>query len=137
MNITTTFSCGDLAWVLHNGRPTRLTIGQVRVEHTDSPGISQAGITFDNFAAQKSHTESYMCVDTGIGSGSVYTLGESIFATEQECIAANAERLAREKAEHERRRKLRIMDALSSEGYHRERLAEIEAMKLELAELQP
>ena len=38
-----------------------------------------------------------MCVETGIGSGQVYTLDKQLFATEAECVAANAERIAQER----------------------------------------
>src|SRR5690348_13010147 len=78
MKIETTFSCGDRAWVFHNGRAVQLTIGQVQVVHTDSPGMEQPDIQFDNYAKQQDHKEAYMCVESGIGSGSVYTLGEHI-----------------------------------------------------------
>jgi hypothetical protein len=48
------------------------TIGHVRVEHTDSPGIAGEEV-FDNFKAQKEHKEQYMCIETGIGSGSLWS----------------------------------------------------------------
>lgn len=129
MKIETTFSCGDRAWVFTGEKAELLTIGQVRVEVTDSPGIEQSGIQFDNFKPQASRKEQYMCLETGIGSGSLYALGEHIFATEAECLTANAERVQqieaqkREEAEWERRY------LLSQEAELRAKLARIEAMK--------
>lgn len=68
-----------------------LTIGQVRASVTDSPGREGEEI-FDNFKPIKATEESYMCVETGIGTGNVYGL-DTIFATkeeaEQECKKRN------------------------------------------------
>ena len=75
-----------------------LTIGQVRITITDSPG--QEGETvFDNFKEQHGREESYMCIETGIGSGSVHradTLYPSIEAAQTECDRRNAEEVVNE-----------------------------------------
>ena len=97
MNIQTKFCNGDKAWTIQrNGvgvfYPFCGTIGQIRVEITDSPGRDGEEI-FDNYKPQKERVEQYMLVETGIGSGSVYTLGSHIFETKAECeemIASNA-----------------------------------------------
>lgn len=94
MNIQTKFCCGDKAWAIgwSESRGRFLfcgTIGQIRVEVTDSPGIPGETI-FDNYKATKKRVESYMLVETGIESGIVYTLGEHIFETKLECEAAIA-----------------------------------------------
>lgn len=56
------------------------TIGQIRITHTDSLGIEQDGIQFDNYKAQQSYVEEYMFVETGIGSGTIYN-SDKVFAT--------------------------------------------------------
>ena len=90
MQFNSIFSIGDKVWVIDgSGIPREVTVGQVRVCQTDSPGCGEETI-FDNYKPQKNYTEEYMCVETGIGSGNVYKLGKSIFATEQECASAIA-----------------------------------------------
>lgn len=64
-----------------------LTIGKVIIEHTDSPGLPTNEI-FDNYKPQHKYKEFYQCVETGIGTGSLYTYGESIFKTREECEQA-------------------------------------------------
>ena len=86
MEYTTTFDIGDKVWVIA-GEPQLLTVGKIIVEHTDSPGIP--GETwFDNFKPQNSYTEKYMCVESGIGTGSVWELGKNIFGSLDECRRA-------------------------------------------------
>ena len=48
-----------------------LTIGKSTVSIVDSPGV-EGREGFDNYKPQKSREESYMCVETGIESGSVF-----------------------------------------------------------------
>lgn len=52
-----------------------LTIGQVQISYTGkTEGLSEA---FDNFKSQDEKTEErYMCVESGIGSGSVYYVAD-------------------------------------------------------------
>lgn len=74
--ITPHFRMGQKAWVprYRNGQPDEpmeATVGEIKIE------ISKEGVT-----------EAYMCEETGIGTGTLYTLGESIFDTEEECRAA-------------------------------------------------
>ena len=97
MKIESRFSPGDKAWVF-NGRDgaCQMTVGQVHVVVTDSPGIDDHR-EYANYSAQESRAEEYMCVETGIGSGQVYRLDKQIFATETECVAAYAERIAQER----------------------------------------
>ena len=82
MIILTKFSNGDIVYVLRlQHRPKNwhvigpMTIGQVRVEITDSKGIEDEDV-FDNYMPQKWEREQYMCVETGIGSGILYSSGE-------------------------------------------------------------
>ena len=102
MIIETTFSCGDKAWVSCAGKVWCGTVGQVRVELTDTPGPNggmvepDCDIVWDNFKPDKRRSETYMLVETGIGSGSVYTLGEYIFATKKEAEDAMVKRIKEE-----------------------------------------
>lgn len=128
MQITTTFSPGDKAWVFHNDRAQHLTIGKVNIEITDSPGVPGES-RFSNYGPQNGRKEQYMCVETGVGSGSLYTLGERIFGTQEECEQANAERMAEIARENEERRARERTRILSQESYLREQLADIEKLK--------
>lgn len=89
MKFETTFSPGDKAYCLNLNslRIDLLTVGQVRVSHTDSPGIGEETI-FSNYQPQHEHEESYMCIESGIGSGTVYHIGKSIFKSHEEAAAA-------------------------------------------------
>lgn len=85
--IVTKVSCGDKIYSPHYKGP--LTVGQIRVILTDSKGINDGyveriNVAFDNYKPQQSYTEEYMCEETGIGSGTVYTFGKSAFLTEAE-----------------------------------------------------
>lgn len=91
MKIQTQFSCGDMAWVFCDNGPRQLTIGQVRVECTDSPGYEDS--PFHNYGAQKGYKEQYMCLETGVGSGTIWEFGVSLFADEASCIEANKARI--------------------------------------------
>ena len=92
MIITTTFSPGDLIWTCSNGALHQLTVGQVRVVVTDSPGTGDE--MFDNYKAQSAYLEEYMCVETGIGGGRVYELGKTAFLSREACAQAYADELA-------------------------------------------
>ena len=98
MKIETRFSPGDLAWVFNGSTDAhQLTIGQVSVTVIDSPGASSTSL-FSNYRPQQSREERYMCVESGIGSGTVYTLDVHIFAAREQCLAANAVRIGAELA---------------------------------------
>ena len=74
-------------------------IGLVRVEAIDSPGLPGEDL-FDNYKPRVGRKEEYMLVETGIGTGSVYT-EEHLCSTEAEA-AELAERLNALTAEGER-----------------------------------
>ena len=98
MKIETRFSPGDLAWVFNGSTDAvQLTIGQVSVTVIDSPG-THGGAMFSNYKPQQGREERYMCVESGISSGTVYTLDEHIFSDKEQCLAANAARIQAEKA---------------------------------------
>lgn len=91
----TAFTTGDKVWCIYNGNVIECTVGKVTVEIVDTPGINRGyvepdapGICFSNYAPAKSRTEQYMMVETGVGSGAVYTLGKSVFATREAAEAA-------------------------------------------------
>jgi hypothetical protein len=83
MKIESKFSPGDKCYIVKysNRIPfvVQATVGQVRVKVTDSPGRPGEDV-FHNYM--------HMMVETGIGSGSVFTLGENIFETKEECEQA-------------------------------------------------
>lgn len=88
MRLESEYDIGQQVWCIRGKRPPELlTIGMVRVEITDSPGLNdgrvEAGcdIQFDNYKAQSKREESYMMVETGVGSGNVYTPGRDMFST--------------------------------------------------------
>lgn len=88
MRLESTFDIGDKVWCTQGTGPVhQLTVGMIRVQVTDSPGRIGEEI-FDNFKPQKGYEEEYMCVETGIRSGSVFTLGRNIFATKYEAQSA-------------------------------------------------
>ena len=89
----------------------KLTIGQVGVIVTDSYGLIEPG-QFHNYSPQKAREERYMCVETGIGSGNVYsehdlwTTEELAFdAAKWKCVEWRERREA-EAAEREKQRQL-------------------------------
>ena len=115
-----------------------MTVGQIRVQYTKSIGLNggymedNCNVAFDNYKPKaEEYEEVYMCVETGVGSGRLYTFGEHIFLTEGECQAANSARIEKARleavaqADYERKRLLAEEDDL------RRRLARIEALKLE------
>ncbi len=92
MQIETAFSNGDKVFVIGGDHqtgpfPFKGTVGMVRVQVIDSPGRPGEDL-FHNFMPQSDYKEEYMLVERGIGSGNLYTLGENIFATKEECEAA-------------------------------------------------
>ena len=84
MRLASCFDIGQKVWVICDGgrNVKELTVGKVTVEYVDSPG-REGETTFDNYMPQKGYKETYMCVETGIGSGSVFELGRNIFSTEK------------------------------------------------------
>lgn len=97
MRIDTKFAPGDKVWVLYDGLPREVTVGQVRVVVTDSPGLGETD--WQNYRAQSGRLEEYMCVETGVGSGTVYTLGQSVFGTRDECVEVQKDLVAKALAE--------------------------------------
>jgi hypothetical protein len=83
MILETEYNIGDKVFSSYGDKVTGpLTIGRVQAEVTDSPGIDGETL-FDNYKAQKKTENSYMCVETGIGTGARYA-EERIFKTWEE-----------------------------------------------------
>jgi len=110
MQINTTFSCGDIGYAFSENRVRALTIGQIRVEVTDSPG--HEGYSFySNYAPQKGYEEVVMCVETGIGSGTLWTVGKTIFKSEAVCAAVSSAKIAAVEAEKKRLEEYKLEQA--------------------------
>lgn len=77
-----------------------LTVGQVRVEISDSPGDGE-GSHGSNFGPVRERKEEYMMIQTGIGSGSVYPV-EDLFHTEAEALERGKVKVL-EALEHQRK----------------------------------
>ena len=102
MRIETKFSNYDIVYGVQKQYTTDswlvigpLTIGQVRVEVTDSDGI-EGEDTFSNYMAKKGTKEQYMCVETGIGTGTIHNaidLFASKAKAEQEAKYRNDEQV--------------------------------------------
>ena len=97
MHIETKFNNGDVVYSIQKEYQTDgwnvigpLTIGKVSVSVTDSPGVDGEEV-FSNFMPQKEHKETYMCIETGIGSGNIYYV-ERLFH-DKESAKAEAESL--------------------------------------------
>lgn len=96
----------------------KLTIGQVNVSIADSPGNGDE--LFDNYKAQHKREESYMAIESGIGSGSIYYVAD-LFAAEDE---------ARENG------KIKVIEAIKhrkqeDERYERQRQQEKQRLQIE------
>jgi hypothetical protein len=88
MELHSKLSCGSIAYcILEGARVEVLMVGRVTIEKVDSPGIP-GNTLFDNYKPQSSYTETYQCVETGIGTGQVFTLGKNIFETAKDAISA-------------------------------------------------
>lgn len=77
MQFTSKFDIGQTVFVItyDNTVEGPYTIGQIRIEHTDSPGIKdEDGLEsmFENYKPQKGYSESYMLLETGVGSGTLW-----------------------------------------------------------------
>lgn len=90
MQFDTVYDFGDIVFAAtENGAIGPLTIGKIRVEQTDSPGI-EGETLFDNYKPQQSFEGEYMCVETGIGCGTVFK-EENLFPTKEQAELRIAE----------------------------------------------
>lgn len=133
MKFETAFDIGDKGWVMYQGwkHPQQVTIGQIRVVHTDSKGSGSFSFVGDNYKPQKGYSEEYMCDETGIGSGTVYTFGNNIFVTKEECLEVFADSIKKIEAQEREQREYEKQEKLRRESSLRAQLAEIERLKAE------
>jgi len=96
--LETKYNIGQKVWAVYADKWSNrksfhtegpLTIGKVIKEVTDSPGIEGEDL-FDNYKKQKKDEEKYMCIETGIGTGTLHSV-EKLFPSKEE---------AREFADH-------------------------------------
>ena len=87
MNLTSSLDIGEIGWCLEDCLILPLTVGLIRLELIDSPGM-KGGELYSNYRPQKSFKEEYMCVEGGIGVGRVYTFGKDIFKTKKDAEIA-------------------------------------------------
>lgn len=86
MKVESTFGLGETVFAVVGDMVCQLTIGQVRLQVTDSPGRPGEEL-FDNYKPQKGRREEYMCVETGIGTGRLFRL-EHLHSTPREAERA-------------------------------------------------
>jgi len=98
---TTKLKLGGPAFGVSGGLdPTvkRLTVGQIRVTET------MPSARF--FNQDPCYVEEYMCVETGVGSGPIWTYGKNIFATEKDAehgVVAHRQAAHKQRAERDAR----------------------------------
>ena len=138
MKLDTALSCGDKVWAFSGGHCFQYTVGQVRIQYTSSQGledgqyfhgtiVSNGG---ENHGPLPAHYEEcYMCVETGIGSGSIHTIGKTIFLTKEDCLNGSAKEIERLAEVAAYRKAQARKDLLSQEEGARRLLANIEAEK--------
>lgn len=141
MKIETAFNCGDKGWVYHGNSFMELTIGSVEVTYRAPQHAERRLGTIcvndgDNYEyVEPSYEERYMCNETGIGSGSVYTLGKHIFTTREACESVNAEKVAEELALASAREIRNLKEMVGRENYLKSQLLAIDKAKTKLKEL--
>lgn len=113
---------GSLATYEPMPRATMMMIGQVRISITESPGKPGYSPS-SNFGPQREREESYMCVETGIGSGTIYRV-EDLFATEQEALVRAAFKVIEWKERRAEAEKHEAAARLQREKEYREEEAE-------------
>ena len=86
MQLSTKYDIGDKIYAAYeHGSGSAcgpFTIGMIQAELFDSPGTGEDTV-FDNYKPKKAYHVNYMCVETGIGCGSVFS-EDRIFLTFKE-----------------------------------------------------
>jgi hypothetical protein len=109
---TTKLSLGQIAFVVaaytkYDYRVVTMNVGQIRVQVTAPKSRTE----YDDGPL---FLEQYMCVETGVGSGRIYTIGIDIFATEEEAklgVIAHEQKAHKQRMERdEHLRKQREID---------------------------
>ena len=115
---TTKLKLGGVAFGVHGGLdPTiqQLTVGQIRVIETLP--------TSRLFEHDVCYKEEYMCVETGVGCGTVWEYGKNIFATREDAqqgVIAHQQRAYKQRAER---------DACRAEQAERQRAVDLAALQ--------
>ena len=118
---TTKLKLGGEAFGVSGGLdPTiqRLTVGQIRVIET-----LPSSRFFEHDVCYK---EEYMCVETGVGGGTVWTYGKNIFATEAE---AQTGVIAHQQAAYKQRAERDAYSAQKAEQQRQDDLRTLERLK--------
>jgi hypothetical protein len=92
-----------------------LTVGQIRVTKTMPRARS--------FSEDPCYKEEYMCVETGVGSGTIWTYGKNIFATKDEAqngVIVRQQAVFKQRAER---------DAYQAEEIKRKRLDDLSTLE--------
>jgi len=142
MKLETKFSCGDTVYVFsagctkeNPGFARQMTIGRVQISHTGrltaSGGVLYRGNKVFEPDLRPEFEESYMCVETGIGTGSIWTL-ENIFRTAEEALASGAERMEAIRQGWIKQERGQRQDLIRREESVRRELAKIEKAKAEV-----
>jgi len=97
-----------------------LTVGQIRVIET----LPQSRFFEDDVC----YKEEYMCLETGVGGGTVWTYGKNIFATEEE---AKLGVIAHQQAAYKQRAERDALRAKEAEGQRRIDLATLARLQKE------
>ena len=123
---TTHLSLGQRAYAVQacTHRPdycvVRLTVGQIRVTET-------APSERPNYDSDPLFKEEYMCIETGVGSGTLWQYGKNIFATEADAkagVVAHEQRAHKQRAEHDARQEIERARTEAAERAEMLRLAE-------------
>lgn len=99
-SFTTKLSLGQKAFIVYGGLDPyieELTVGLIRVIETHPKAKCP-------YTQNSCYKEEYMCFETGVGSGSVYTYGEHIFATREEAergLTRRQQEVYKERAERD------------------------------------
>lgn len=120
---TTKLKLGGRAFCVRAGLDPyieELTVGQIRVIET-LPSVNR-------FISEPCYKEEYMCIETGVGCGSVWEYGRNIFATESE---ADAGVIAHQQAAYKQRAARDAADIERLERMRKEDLATLARLKLE------
>jgi hypothetical protein len=123
---TTKLRLGGEAFAVSGGLdPTiqPMTVGQIRVTET------LPGHRF--FSEEPVYKEEYMCIETGVGSGTIWTYGKNIFATWAEAQAGvimHRQAVYKQRAER---------DAYRAQEAERQRVSDLAALQRLKAQYEP
>jgi hypothetical protein len=84
MKFESKLEIGQKVWYYDNCA-IQLTVGQIEIRLSKHRN------------GKEKYEERYMCLETGIGSGSIHELGSTIFLTEADCLEGNKEYIQRKK----------------------------------------